>query len=122
MSSASPDSVQGLAELEVDGQGGQASAWLTAASTRSGVNSSRHALRLRILRSQPSNVHGMHGKGFCTIQTLPWFCTVPLASHGAARPPIGQGPQTRGSVGPKRATVRQPAAAAKCVTDVSGPI
>src|SRR5215470_1727853 len=122
MSCTAPESFTSLAKLEVDQQGGQASAWPTVASTRSGVNSSRHALRLWILRSQPSNVHGMHGKGFCTIQTLPRFCTVPLASHGVARPPIGQGPQTRGSVGPKRATVRQPEAAARCVTDVSGPI
>ena len=101
---------------------GQASAWSTAAITWSGVSSSRQTLRLRMLRSQPSKVQGMHGRGFCTIHTLPWFCMVPLASHDVARPPIGHGPQTRGSMGPNKATVGHPAAAARCVVDVSGPM
>ena len=77
------------------------------------VSSSRQTLALSMCRSQPSNVHGRHGSGFCTIQTLPRFWMLPLACHGASRPPTGQGPQTRGSIGPNSATVGHPAAAAR---------
>ena len=54
---------------------------------------------------------------------------IALVLDGAARLPrrVGEGqsemgPQTRGSMGPNNATVGHPAAAARCVVDVSGPM
>src|SRR5215468_3056673 len=100
----------------------EAKACWAASSTCCAESCSRQSLLLAMCRSQPSFWQGRQGNGFCTSQTLPRRWTVPEAAHGSDKPPAGHGPHRRGSVGPNSAMVGQPLAAARCVTDVSGPI
>ena len=82
--------------------------------------SSRQTLVLSSRRSQPSNWHGVQGKVFCTSTTLPRCCIFAVAAQAESRPPEGNGPHSRGSVGPNNATVGTPVAAVLLAVEALG--
>ena len=69
--------------------------------------------RCRCAARSPRRCTAGTAADFARSTHCPRFWIVPLAFHGRSRPPIGHGPQTRGSIGPNSVTVGQPVAAAR---------